>query len=120
MQFALKVRTFRAMNVYTYWDSSPKAPNDQVELFRIWEHSWRKNGWKPRLLTEQNVKSKSWPFKTLSLLVAMYLFNASFTPRRLKGATLPALRRAVAEARADGSLRRFDTAAEFKASGLCL
>lgn len=46
------------MKVYTYWDFSATAPERQAEFFRIWERSWSRHGWEPRLLTSWNIKEK--------------------------------------------------------------
>lgn len=44
------------MKVYAYWDSSQSPVDGQAELLRIWERSWRKQGWEPRLLTIANAR----------------------------------------------------------------
>jgi len=41
------------MKVYTFYDSSPEAPPDQSEFIRLWELSWRRRGWKTKILTER-------------------------------------------------------------------
>lgn len=46
-------RLFNLMNsVFAYWDSSEGAPSHQAEIFSLWEKSWKKRGWEPRLLAE--------------------------------------------------------------------
>lgn len=47
------------MKVYTFWDSSDAAPLRQAELFRVWERSWSRHGWTPRLLTDWNIKDRA-------------------------------------------------------------
>lgn len=130
------------MKVYTYWDSSPEAPADQAEFFRIWEHSWRKHGWEPRILTITNAMAcpwfspeKPWRFKFYAFLSVaggyfsrVNYFNNGLIPGRVK---LP--KRAKSKDNLEyldpfvfdehnfpSGLIAFSSVAEFKASGLCL
>lgn len=42
------------MNVYSYLD--PDGSDLDFKLISIWEESWRRQGWKPRLLTIRDAK----------------------------------------------------------------
>lgn len=41
------------MNVYTYYDDSPAAPEQQARMIKLWAQSWAKHGWSPKLLTRR-------------------------------------------------------------------
>jgi hypothetical protein len=44
------------MKVFAFWDSSPAAHPEQAEFFRLWELTWRRRGWEPRILTARQAK----------------------------------------------------------------
>lgn len=43
------------MNIYTYYEVVPGLPS-QAELIHLWDQSWRKRGWTPRLLTQRDAE----------------------------------------------------------------
>lgn len=87
------------MKIYAFWDSSKSPVDGQAELLRIWERSWRKQGWEPRLLTIANAKrSKNyqpsfsfidnmlWALHSVGggWLSSILLFNNAFKPHTPK------------------------------------
>lgn len=44
------------MNVFTYYDARPSAPDDQAERFRQWRQKWAERGWATRILTSRKAK----------------------------------------------------------------
>jgi hypothetical protein len=44
------------MVVYTYYEALP-GMTGQGEIIRLWEQSWRKRGWTPRILTPRDAKA---------------------------------------------------------------
>lgn len=82
------------MKVYTYWDLSAAAPEDQAERLRLWERSWSKQGWKPKILSILNAKKSRHfaPDGNLALfaldavgggwLSDMLVINSAFKPLR--------------------------------------
>ena len=65
------------MNVYAYWDSSESPIDEQAGLLRVWERSWRRQGWTPRLLTIANArKSKNYQPSNNSLDNMLWALHA--------------------------------------------
>ena len=44
------------MNIYTYFIPIPgKSDNEEMALIRLWQESWRLQGWNPIILSEENL-----------------------------------------------------------------
>lgn len=66
------------MKVYTFYDSTPDAPPDQAEFIRLWELSWRRRGWKTKILTDREAqKSLFYATAQIRAQQARIPFNAA-------------------------------------------
>lgn len=54
------------MDIFTFYDASPEAPDGEAERFRAWATSWEKQGWKPRILTARKAKQSSLYAETIA------------------------------------------------------
>lgn len=45
------------MTIYTYFDSSHPNPAKQAEFLRLFERSWARHGWTPRVITSRGARS---------------------------------------------------------------
>lgn len=61
-----RIPTFKNMKVYTYYNASPEAPEDQAERFRIWHDGWTAQGWETRILTYRKARQSPLFAKTMA------------------------------------------------------
>lgn len=111
------------MNVYSYLE--PHGPELAVQLVPIWEESWRKQGWTPRLLTVRDARKHpdfdeqsdprllAWERAGGGWYCPTSVLNFSFSPKRLRvkheffyGGVLWATRSGAHEIRTNPALGR--------------